>query len=748
MQRYLRILTPMNNKLVVVVALLCIALISCKRESLVKDDTSVSDNPSEQNIAAKDLVAPAGFDFKTEKQLTVRVKVADAIAGTRYGIKIYADVPSTGKLISSGATDNTGEYTNTLTVPAWLEHIYIEKTNPDGNSTFEKVAANQFTAAVFKSAGNSFSKPYLMRKTGSNLDCTSGCTSIINNPTGSYNVPTGDTICFTGTLTNVTLTVQANAVAKICGSGDITYLSIAGQLIVLENAIIKVQSSNYMNGETINWSDSLVFDHNVYMRSFVNNGKFYSKSFETGVLLTNNGRFIVDGDYQLRSYSNNSYNNGYFKTTGNATFPSISRFYNNCIMDIGDRLAMFGEFYMNNAYAKVGGYFWVGSTVGSGVHHTQYTLRVSVSNNSTVEATHLITRNHGVLTGTAESRIKISSTSNFVNGSVSGVKICDANGIENNPANIHSSVFTCNGTIPVSACNPVGFGIVGSDADSDGIDDNIDEYPNDATRAFNSYYPSENATATIAFEDLWPSLADYDFNDLVVAFNIQQVISPDNKVVDYKVKLKVKAIGGSYINGLGFQLNDLTPSEISTITGQVLTQNFITRNANNTEASQSKAVVICFDSPEPLISRVGGSMFNTVKTNNTGTSDTMHINIHFTTPILPTRLTTDKFNPFIFTNKRRGYEIHMVNYVPTDLVNTSLFRTMDDRSYPSLDDYYRTRNGLPWAMIIPEDFVYPKEKAAITSAYNFFDDWVYSGGSSNTNWFTNIAGNRNEAEVY
>jgi LruC domain-containing protein len=214
------------------------------------------------------------------------------------------------------------------------------------------------------------------------------------------------------------------------------------------------------------------------------------------------------------------------------------------------------------------------------------------------------------------------------------------------------------------------------------------------------------------------------------------------------VKLKIKAIGGSYINGLGFQLDDLVPADISAITGQVLTQNLITRNANNTEAGQAKAVVICYDSPEPIVNRVGGSMFNTIKTNGVGTTDTMRVNISFTTPIVATKLTLDKFNPFIFTNKRRGYEVHLPNFVPTDLANTSVLGTFADISNPSAGTYYKTANGMPWAMIIPEDFVYPKEKAAITTAYNFFDDWVLSNGTANTNWFTNIVGNRNEAEVY
>ncbi len=45
----------------------------------------------------------------------------------------------------------------------------------------------------------------------------------------------------------------------------------------------------------------------------------------------------------------------------------------------------------------------------------------------------------------------------------------------------------------------------------DGVPNDEDDYPEDPTRAFNSY-----DTASVAFEDLWPAMGDYDFNDLVL----------------------------------------------------------------------------------------------------------------------------------------------------------------------------------------------------------------------------------------
>jgi hypothetical protein len=63
----------------------------------------------------------------------------------------------------------------------------------------------------------------------------------------------------------------------------------------------------------------------------------------------------------------------------------------------------------------------------------------------------------------------------------------------------------------------------GNDTDGDGIPDNLDAYPLDPTRAFNSYYPNETDFGSFAFEDLWPGYGDYDFNDFVVNFNYKIV---------------------------------------------------------------------------------------------------------------------------------------------------------------------------------------------------------------------------------
>ena len=73
------------------------------------------------------------------------------------------------------------------------------------------------------------------------------------------------------------------------------------------------------------------------------------------------------------------------------------------------------------------------------------------------------------------------------------------------------------------------------DADNDGVQDSDDAYPNDAARAYNNVFPS-SGYSTLMFEDLWPSLGDYDFNDFVADYKINRVTNAANKVVEIKAE--------------------------------------------------------------------------------------------------------------------------------------------------------------------------------------------------------------------
>jgi LruC domain-containing protein len=116
--------------------------------------------------------------------------------------------------------------------------------------------------------------------------------------------------------------------------------------------------------------------------------------------------------------------------------------------------------------------------------------------------------------------------------------------------------------------------------------DNSDDYPNDPSKAFNNY-----AYGSLAFEDMWPLRGDYDFNDLVVGYAINQVANGNGQIVQVDMDLEVRAVGAAYTNGLAFAFENLTPSDVASVSGQ----HFSSGSGSATESGQTQAVICAFD---------------------------------------------------------------------------------------------------------------------------------------------------------
>lgn len=289
------------------------------------------------------------------------------------------------------------------------------------------------------------------------------------------------------------------------------------------------------------------------------------------------------------------------------------------------------------------------------------------------------------------------------------------------------------------------------DTDGDGVADIDDEYPTDPTRAYNNFYPAAGF-GTLAYEDLWPGKGDYDFNDLVIDYKFKTVTNGSNQVVETFATFTVKAFGASFENGFGFQFgnNNITASDIISVTGYDLQEGYINLEATGVESGQSIPTIIVYDNSFNLMPHPGmGIGVNTETSAPYVTPVTLDIYIDYKDEAVTyTELAIADFNPFIIVNLTRGVEVHLPNYPPTDLANQALFGTGDDDSNASIAKYYKTATNLPWVINIPESFEYPIEKSEITSVFLKFAEWAESGGTLYQDWYQNKPGYRNSALIY
>ncbi|MVN92126.1 LruC domain-containing protein [Mucilaginibacter aquatilis] len=279
----------------------------------------------------------------------------------------------------------------------------------------------------------------------------------------------------------------------------------------------------------------------------------------------------------------------------------------------------------------------------------------------------------------------------------------------------------------------------GGDTDGDGVQDAQDEFPNDAARAYTSYYPSKSTTGTLAFEDQWPSKGDYDMNDLVVSYCYTYEVSATNKVVTLKGDYNVLASGGTFQNGFGIQL-PVNATGVSSVTGQKITGSYLNMAANGVEAGQAKAVIIPFDNNHSLVPAGKSANFmNTVPGTAKVVCNPVNVVVNFSAPVDLTSLNVSSLNHFIICDQKRGAEVHLPGYKPTDKANTALFDTGDDATVPVNGKYYVTLENKPFAIMVNGAFSYPVEKIMISKAYLNFNTWATSGGNTHADWYSNVS---------
>lgn len=665
-------------------------------QSCIKKDFSGATNPPVEATSMDNLQVDPGFTFSTGHDVDVSITTLDnadnAVPGVR--VNIYSDYPENGgSLIASCFTNSQGIYNGSFRMPAYEDSLVLQ-TDAIGFIQWQKraISSNELSCVYGGSKPATYQKQVNPGNRPVEIDGVVGTTVIKSMGTiNSQGVPT-----------------YLEKTSDLIDAAFLNDINIA----LPEQRPVPSFHPEYI---TNNAQTSLVLQQpaNVWV-TFVHEGAGYLNTlcyYKYDPL--NPPTKASDIDTLFTIFPNVSYlNSGGGLISGNkvkiGTFPKGS----------GIGWAIIANGYSNG---KVNG--------GLGTYFSQTNLNPE---------TNASLKQHCILLNDVN-RNKLLLSFEDINRENGG---CD------NDFNDAIFYVTADPITAIDITNVARPVYTKADADDDGVTDNFDDYPNDPSKALDNFYPSKNTVGSLAFEDLWPSKGDYDFNDMVVDYNFNYITNGGNQVVQINAALTVKAIGASFHNGFGLQL-PISSSLVSSVTGTDVRSSAIVKNANGTESGQSKATIIVFDDAFNQLAWPGSGVgVNTTLGASYVEPKTLNIEIKLTQPVAASTLGLPPYNPFIFVNKDRGVEVHLINQSPTDLANKALLGTQSDNSNAGASRYYVTSKNLPFAIDIVGPFEYPVEKKAVLDAHLKFAPWAQSKGLQYTDWFKPVAGYQNRSNIF
>ncbi len=282
---------------------------------------------------------------------------------------------------------------------------------------------------------------------------------------------------------------------------------------------------------------------------------------------------------------------------------------------------------------------------------------------------------------------------------------------------------------------------INQDDDNDGISNQFDDFPSDPLRSFNNFYPSENSRGTLAFEDLWPRMGDYDFNDFMTYYNVTYITNSSSRVKEITFTFDVVATGASYNNGFAIELPILA-SNIESVEGNSITSNYIQLNSNGTEYGSEKAIIIITDDINDLLPK-----FTNVYQNGSIRSPLrLQVSIIFDKAVEQSILGTPPYKPFLIKNSKRGEEIHLAGNTPTSLFDAyDLFGKHDDNSLGGVT--FINTDNMPWGINFPTEIPPIKEKESIQTVFLHFNSWAHSNGFNFMDWYEDKSSYRDEDKL-
>ena len=227
---------------------------------------------------------------------------------------------------------------------------------------------------------------------------------------------------------------------------------------------------------------------------------------------------------------------------------------------------------------------------------------------------------------------------------------------------------------------------------------------------------------TIMFEDMYPALGDYDFNDFVAWYNFQIdgfYWSHNQCYAEYlMIGFQIRAIGGIYDYNPYIRLAEVQYNELDLEETQMYLERNNPEEAENIKILKGPKGELIISLKKPAIPN-GYKYYNTEVNEKTKPKKMMAIYLVFNSPVNVKSLQDSKMD-FYIAKTNKGQEIHLKGYSPV---------------YYNSNESYVNEDNFIWGLKVPASLHHAREEVNFLEAYPDFEQWVTSGGQKNQRWW-------------
>ena len=247
------------------------------------------------------------------------------------------------------------------------------------------------------------------------------------------------------------------------------------------------------------------------------------------------------------------------------------------------------------------------------------------------------------------------------------------------------------------------------------------------------FYPSSQTYYVVSYEDLYPVKGDYDFNDLVVAYQVGLGLNQSGDVSIIRGNGYLLARGAAYDHDWHLHITLPTWASGSAVNALYAVGSYTPiQSYPRSSIVQGNVDLNLVEHVADVFADGESTYVNTYDYQTLVQGPKFDFQVDLITPVAVSEVSAAPFDPYIYVHDT-NYEVHLVDRQP--ILNYS------NNTLEGLVSF-RDDAGFPFAMVIPDNWQPPLAGVDMGLAYPTFLDFVKSSGIQNSQWYAQPVGSR------